>query len=154
MNFDNLLFERGKDCTPMKSYAQSKLASLLFPHELQRYFETRGVDSIAAFAHPGVSHTNLIRHIENKLISKLFAPVLKKTAQPAEKGALPEIRASVDLSVKGGAFYGPMRFREIRGHPVVVKSCSASHSKEDAKRLWDDSEELTDTTMKFETCPL
>ena len=151
MNFDNLLFESGKDYTPMKSYAQSKLASLLFTYELQRYFETRGIDSIAVVAHPGVSHTNLIRHVENKLIFRLFAPVLKKIAQPAEKGALPEIRASVDPSVKGGEFYGPMGFRGISGYPVVVKSSSASHSKEDAKRLWDVSEELTGTTMKFET---
>ena len=149
MDFDNLLFENGKDYTPMKSYAQSKLANLLFTYELQRYFETKGIDSIAVAAHPGVSHTNLIRHVENKLIIKLFAPILKMIAQSADKGALPEIRASVDPSVKGGEFYGPMGYREISGHPVKVKSTRASHSKEDAKKLWEISEKLTGTTFKF-----
>ena len=39
MDFDNLLFEDGQDYTPMKSYARSKLANLLFTYELQRKFE-------------------------------------------------------------------------------------------------------------------
>ena len=149
MDFDNLLFENGKDYTPMKSYAQSKLANLLFTYELQRYFETKGIDSIAVAAHPGVSHTNLIRHVEDKLIIRLFAPLLKMIAQPADKGALPEMRASVDPSVKGGEFYSPMGYREISGHPVKVKSTRASRSKEDAKKLWEISEELTGVSIKF-----
>jgi len=149
MNFDNLLFENGKEYTPMKSYGQSKLANLLFTYELQRYFEAKGIDAIAVAAHPGVSHTNLTQHIENRLIFKLFSPVLKLLAQPPARGALPQIRASVDTSVKGAEYYGPMGFKEMGGHPVLVKSTWASHSKEDAKKLWDVSEKLTGTTFNF-----
>jgi NAD(P)-dependent dehydrogenase (short-subunit alcohol dehydrogenase family) len=148
MDFDNLLFENGKEYTPMKSYGQSKLANLLFTYELQRYFETKGIDSISVAAHPGVSHTNLTQHIENKLVFKLFSPLLKLLAQPPDRGALPQIRASVDSSVKGAEYYGPMGFKEIRGHPVLVKSTRASRSTEDAKKLWEVSEKLTGTTFK------
>ena len=149
MNFENLLFENGKEYTPMKSYGQSKLANLLFTYELQRYFEAKGIDSIAVAAHPGVAHTNLVQHIENKLIFKLFSPVLKLLAQPAARGALPQIRAAVDLSVKGAEYYGPMGFKEMGGHPGLVKSTRASHSREDARKLWDISEQLTGTTILF-----
>jgi len=30
----------------------------------------------------------------------------------------------------------------MKGHPVVVKSNAASHNKEDAKKLWDLSQEI------------
>ncbi len=147
LNFDNLLFEDGKDYTPAKSYAQSKLANLLFTYELQRFFEAKGFDSIAVAAHPGLSQTNLVKHLENKFIYRLFSPALNILVQPADIGALPQIRASVDSAVKGAEYYGPMGFKEIGGHPVPVKSTRASRSKEDARKLWDVSEKLTGTTF-------
>jgi hypothetical protein len=53
------------------------------------------------------------------------------------------IRAAVDPDVKGGEYYGPDGFREMRGFPVLVQSNAASHSEADAKRLWEVSERLT-----------
>ena len=61
MDFDNFLFENGDGYTPMKSYARSKLANLLFTYELQRAFIANDIESISAAAHPGASRTNLGR---------------------------------------------------------------------------------------------
>jgi hypothetical protein len=58
-------------------------------------------------------------------------------------GALPQIRASVDPHVKGGEFYGPNGFMELKGYPVKVQSNSRSHNTEDARKLWEVSERLT-----------
>ena len=63
--------------------------------------------------------------------------------QEPKMGALPEIRAAVDPDVKGGEFYGPSGFMEIKGYPVKVKSNAASHNKEHARKLWEVSEKLT-----------
>lgn len=42
-----------------------------------------------------------------------------------------------------GEYYGPGRFHGMSGDPVVVRPSAASQSPEDAKRLWEASEELT-----------
>lgn len=149
MDFDNLLFEGGKGYTPMKSYGRSKLSNLLFTYELQDQIEKNKVDAISVAAHPGVSQTNLAAHLENKVWFKLLTPVFKMISQDQAQGALPQIRASVDASVKGGEYYGPDGFGELKGLPVKVKSNAASHNKEDARKLWEVSEKLTGVTFNF-----
>jgi NAD(P)-dependent dehydrogenase (short-subunit alcohol dehydrogenase family) len=143
MDFDNLLFENRKGYSPIKSYGRSKLSNLLFTYELQRRIKAAQIDSLAVVAHPGVSNTNLSRYLEKKLIFKILKPVFAPFFQSAEMGALPQIRASVDENVKGGEYYGPDGFREMKGFPVKVKSNEASHNEEDAKKLWAISEKIT-----------
>jgi len=69
--------------------------------------------------------------------------------QSAAKGALPQIRASVDQNVKGGEFYGPSGFQQVFGYPVLVKSTAASYNVEDAKKLWEMSERLTGVRFAY-----
>lgn len=149
MDFENLLFENGKDYTPMKSYARSKLSNLLFTYELQRAFESKGIDSIAVAAHPGASRTNLGRFLENKWWFKPLFALMAPFTQDQAQGALPQIRASVDPNVRGGEYYGPSGFGEMKGDPVLVKSNNASHDLGDAKKLWKVSQKLTSITYEI-----
>jgi hypothetical protein len=66
--------------------------------------------------------------------------------QDQAQGALPQIRAAVDPNAQGGTYYGPDGFGEFKGSPVVVTSNGTSHSEEDAKKLWEISENLTGLT--------
>jgi len=143
MDFKNLLFANGKGYSPIKSYGRSKLSNLLFTYELQRKIEATGINSIAVAAHPGVSSTNLFQYIEDKMIYKIFKPLMLTFMQSQDMGALPQIRASVDLNVKGGEYYGPNGFNEMKGKPVRVQSNAASHNLEDARKLWEVSEKIT-----------
>lgn len=143
MDFNDLMFEKGRKFKPMRAYGQSKLANLLFTYELQRFFEANQIDSIAVAAHPGGSNTRLASHFENSRFMKLVSKIARGAMQSAAKGALPQIRASVDRMVKGGEYYGPGGLGEIFGYPVLVKSNAASHNVEDAKKLWEVSEKLT-----------
>lgn len=61
-------------------------------------------------------------------------------------GALPTLRAAVDPQAKGGQYFGPGGFMEVRGHPVVVESNADSHDQETQQRLWAVSAELTGVT--------
>jgi len=148
MDFDNLLFKNGIGYTPMKAYGRSKLANLLFTYELQEFFDSKNINCIAVAAHPGVSNTNLARHLEGKWLFEFLRPLLELIVQPATMGALPLIRASVDPLVKKGEYYGPSGFQEISGYPVVVESNKASHDKISAKKLWEISEKLTSVVFK------
>jgi len=147
MDFDNLLFKDGKGYSPMKAYGRSKLANLLFTFELQRHMDSSGIDAIAVASHPGASRTNLDRYLKGKFLFKLIGPLFGLLSMSQEKGALTQIRASVDANVKGGQFYGP--HRNMTGYPVVVKSNEASHNLADARKLWVMSEELTGISFEF-----
>jgi NAD(P)-dependent dehydrogenase (short-subunit alcohol dehydrogenase family) len=149
MDFSNLLFENGVGYSPIKSYGRSKLANLLFTYELQRRIAASAIKSIAVAAHPGVSNTNLARYLEDKLIFKILMPLMSPFIQEQDMGALPQIRASVDEHVKGGEYYGPGGFNEMKGFPVLVKSNAASHSLDDAKKLWEVSEKITGISFQF-----
>ena len=143
MNFENLMFEDGKEYSRTKAYYKSKLANLLFTYELQRRFDANGAEPKAIAAHPGISTTSLADHLFPKFLLKLMIPLMRRMNQSAEMGALPSLRAAVDPEVIGGQYYGPDGPKERNGYPVVVQSSEASHNKADAQKLWEISEQLT-----------
>ncbi len=139
--FDDLQWERRR-YERVASYGQSKLANLMFAYELQRRLAAAGAKTIAVAAHPGVSDTELIRHVPGSSLPgvKLISGLLLNSA---EMGALATLRAATDPSVTGGQYYGPDGFRELRGHPKLVSSSNQSHDRNVQQRLWAVSEELT-----------
>jgi NAD(P)-dependent dehydrogenase (short-subunit alcohol dehydrogenase family) len=143
MDFSNLLYENGNDYTPMKAYGRSKLENLLFTSQLQKYFEEQKIDAIAVVAHPGVSNTNLFNNISSKWLMAILKPLFGLFVQPASMGALSEIRAAVDASVKGGEYYGPDGNKEMKGYPVLVQPDKSAYNEADAPKLWEFSEEIT-----------
>ncbi|MDR3652115.1 MAG: oxidoreductase [Paludibacter sp.] len=147
MDFANLLFEDAKDFKPMKAYGRSKLSILLFTYELQRFFESKGIDCIAVAAHPGVSNTYSSEREETSFSMKLFKTLFSYIMQSAAMGALPQIRASVDSTVKSGEFYGPRGFLQLSGYPELVKPKRTALDIANAHKLWEVSEKLT--SVKF-----
>ncbi len=148
IDFDNLMFEKG-GYTPFKAYSQSKLANLLFTYELDRRFRQYNIQSMALAAHPGGAATNLWENIKQKLWFRILQPLVYLFLQSAQMGALPVIRAAVDPQARGSQYYGPHKGN--KGYPVVVESNEASHNEEDARRLWEISEQLTGIKFNFST---
>ncbi len=140
IRFEDPHFETGYN--RIQAYGQSKLANLLFTYELQRRLAAGGAPTIAAAAHPGFSDTELMRYIP------VFVPdiVWKIFTQPADKGALPTLRAATDPGVQGGQYYGPDGIGEVKGNPKLVASSAQSHDEDIQRRLWTMSEELTGVT--------
>jgi NAD(P)-dependent dehydrogenase (short-subunit alcohol dehydrogenase family) len=138
IHFDDLQWERRY--SRVGAYGQAKLANLLFTYELQRRLAQRGT-TIAAAAHPGGSNTELMRNLPRVVAaaSSLVEPLM----QDAALGALPTLRAATDPAVRGGQYFGPDGFAELRGYPKVVASSAQSHDVEVQRRLWAVSEELT-----------
>ena len=74
---------------------------------------------------------------------KIFELIGGFISHDPAKGALPGIRASVDPNVQGGDYCGPDGMMEMKGNPVKVASNKASHNQEDARKLWEISEQMT-----------
>lgn len=134
LDFDNLNAE--KSYRKMRAYGSSKLANLLFTVELQRRLEAAGSEVIATAAHPGWTGTDLQRHAS---LMDFFGPL----AQSPARGALPTLRAALDPKARGGDFFGPRGLFELAGYPKKVGTSAAAKNKDDARRLWRISEELT-----------
>jgi hypothetical protein len=64
-------------------------------------------------------------------------------AQKPDMGALPTLYAATASDVRGGDYYGPRGWQELRGYPTRVRSSARSHDAAVAARLWAVSEELT-----------
>ncbi|ANW67488.1 short-chain dehydrogenase [Mycobacterium sp. djl-10] len=146
IHFDDLQWERGYN--RVAAYGQAKLANLMFAYELQRRLATAGAETIAVAAHPGVSNTELMRHIPGSslpFVDKLTGLVTNSPAM----GALATLRAATDPGASGGQYYGPDGFRELWGHPVLVSSSKQSHDVAVQERLWTVSEQLTGVRFPF-----
>ena len=144
IDFDDLQWER-RSYSRVASYGQSKLANLMFAYDLQRRLAAANAKTISVAAHPGVAATELSRHVPGYTLPGV-AWLFGKLLNTAEMGALPQIRAATDPSVKGGQYWGPDGFREMRGYPKLVSSSAQSHDEAIQQRLWQVSEELTGVT--------
>jgi NAD(P)-dependent dehydrogenase (short-subunit alcohol dehydrogenase family) len=143
IDFDNFQYESGKGFSRIGAYTRSKLANLLFTFELDRRFQKARINALAVAAHPGYSYTDFGRETVFKVLRYLFYPLVVTITQSPARGALPSLRAAVDPEVKGGDYFGPGGRGERKGYPVKVQSNSAAQNAEDARLLWELSEELT-----------
>jgi NAD(P)-dependent dehydrogenase (short-subunit alcohol dehydrogenase family) len=129
------------------AYGQSKLANLLFTHELQRRLARSGASAIALACHPGYAATNLQaagpRMAGSRLGEGFMRFANRLFAQSAEMGALPLLFAAAAPGLAGGEYIGPDRFAETWGHPTVVRPSRRAADPDAAARLWRISEDLT-----------
>jgi len=145
MNFGDLMSERHYQ--RWLAYGQSKLANLLFMQELQRRLETADSSLRSVAAHPGYAATNLQFHTQS-IQDKLMGLGNHIFAQSAAMGALPTLYAATE-DIPGGAYVGPDGLAEQRGHPHLVGMSGAARNTESARRLWEESEELTGVSYDF-----
>lgn len=77
INFDDL--NSDKDYDPCIAYGQSKLANVLFTHELQKRLSREGKNVITASLHPGfILGTNLKQHIKFSTLWTATVDLLSK----------------------------------------------------------------------------
>jgi hypothetical protein len=109
---------------------------------LQRRLARRAATTIAVAAHPGGSFTQQFQQTPI-LIRPLVNLVGSRVLNKPEISALSPLRAATDADVRGGEYYGPDGFREVRGYPKVAQSSDLSHDDKAQQRLWEVSEDLT-----------
>jgi len=136
IDFSDINWESRKYKT-IQAYGDSKIANLYFAYELARKLQHKKDAPLVVAAHPGWTNTDLQRH------SGVFSFLNPFFAQKVTMGTLPTLRAAVDPEARSGEYYGPDGFMEIWGYPVTVTSNKRSHNKEDARKLWELSVELT-----------
>jgi NAD(P)-dependent dehydrogenase (short-subunit alcohol dehydrogenase family) len=153
INWDDLNWERSYD--GMRAYSQSKIAFGLFGLELERRSKAAGWGITSNLSHPGVAPTSLLaarpelgrgKEVPQvRLIRALSARgILMGTVETAK---LPALLAATDPDAKPGACYGPSGPGNLGGPPAEQRLYPPLRSAEEARRVWQISEQLTRTAF-------
>ena len=131
INFDDLQGERRYSGN--QAYGQSKLANLLFTHELARRLHGTGVTATAL--HPGVIRTRFAAE-DPSPAWKVFLPLVRLFLKTPTKGAATSIYLASSPEVEGvtGQYFANCRPRA---------ASPASRDTTTAARLWQISADLT-----------
>ncbi len=141
IHFDDL--QLTQDYAPRKAYQQSKMANAVFGLELDRRLRAAGSPILSLLAHPGYSATNLQSTGPTGVANLAMKIGNVVIAQKAERGALPQLYAATAPGVRGGQFFGPGGFQEMRGEVTEVQAVPEARDAVTGRRLWEVSEELT-----------
>lgn len=130
MDFEDLQSEKGY--RGFRAYARSKLANLLFTHELARRLE--GSEVTVNALHPGFVNSDFYRRLG--ILGWLITPFASLFGKSAREGAETPIylASSPDVAGVSGAYF-------IDCEPTPPSP--ASRDEETARRLWRVSEEMT-----------
>lgn len=130
MEFGDLGYEQGYN--PMKSYARSKLANILFTYELAR--RTAGTRITANTLHPGTVRTNFGKQLSG--IAGFVFKQLDVFMRSPEKGAETVIWLASAEEVEGVSGKYFLDKKEIRSSKI-------SYDENVARRLWEVSAQIT-----------
>ncbi len=147
INFDDLQGERSY--SPYRTYAQSKLAMLLFARELQHRARARGWDMMSIAAHPGWSATSIVTNgLGSSLKSQVANFLFRLAGQSAADGAKPILFAALDPAADPDVYYGPANLGETRGPVAPARMMPQATDAAAAAKLFDRSEQLTGVTLE------
>ena len=131
-DFDDMFCNSTRKYTLFGQYAQSKLANILFAKELAR----RHPDILSCAVHPGLVRTDVVRNMPWYLYypNTIFAVFVAALQKQPKQGAYTIVWcAATKTPPENGSYCVNCKVQE---------TYSYANSVEDAKRLWDLSEEL------------
>ncbi len=122
---------------PWRAYEQSKLANIMFTYSLAEQLAGTGV--VANCLHPGAVATSIGVN-RSTHFAKIIRRIIKPFFLTAEKGAQTVVYLAASPEIQGitGKYF-------YRKQPVP--SSKLSYDKAAAKRLWDLSEQMTQTSV-------
>ncbi|WP_117232687.1 SDR family oxidoreductase [Vibrio maerlii] len=141
IKFEDLNFDH--KYTAWDSYAQSKLAQVMFGYELQRRIEATGKQVEVHVCHPGASRTNLLMDTASTFNKIMWSIMSRIIAQSAERGAWPEVMCATEQGLPTMKLYGPTKRANTVGPVGENKLDDVALDKEMASQLWDLSLEKT-----------
>jgi len=133
---------------PWRAYGQSKLANMHFAVALDHRLRAAGLTVASLAAHPGYANTDLqaaSARSSKGSSQRFFAATVRWVGMPAERGALPQLRAATDPTAGGGELYAP-RWANF-GPPVRRPIMERSVRQADLDALWAVSERETGVTF-------
>ncbi|MFD4641906.1 SDR family oxidoreductase [Lentzea sp. NPDC058436] len=151
INWDDLNWERSY--SGGKAYSQSKIAFGLFGLELARRSEAGGWGITSNLSHPGVAPTNLLaaRPEIGRSGDTLGVRLIRVASSigvlgTVESAQLPALLAAT--TPRPAVFYGPSRVGHLSGPPAEQALYSRLRDEDEARRVWEVSEEMVTSGLR------
>jgi NAD(P)-dependent dehydrogenase (short-subunit alcohol dehydrogenase family) len=133
---------RSKGYSAWPAYGDSKLCNLLFARALQARLTKAGVTNLTVLSsHPGWTSTNL----QQTTVMGYFNFI----AMTPEQGALTQVRAATDLTLKPLQYIGPDSCFTMRGYPVPEVPSAQALDDDLAEKYWALAEEKTGARLQL-----
>ncbi|BCB76711.1 hypothetical protein Pflav_031210 [Phytohabitans flavus] len=153
INWDDLNWDRSYN--GRRAYSQSKIAFGMFGLELDRRSRAAGWGITSNISHPGIAPTNLLAarpevgRTQDTAGGRLIRALSRRgiLVGSLETAPLPALYAATSPDACGGRLYGPSGFQHLSGAPAEQAVYSRLRSEDDAKRIWQISENLTNTSF-------
>ena len=153
INWDDLNWERSY--SGGRAYSQSKIAFGMFGLELDRRSQAGGWGITSNISHPGIAPSNLLaaRPELGRASDTVARRIIQAMSQrgillgTVASAALPALYAATSPDVRRGAFYGPSGPGHLGGAPAEQKLYSRLTSVDEARRVWEVSERLTNVSF-------
>lgn len=145
VDLDDPYFANGK-WTAARSYAQSKLADMLWALELERRLRESASALTTSIAHPGWAGTQLGSGNGFDPVLSVVQRVAGLIANSSAQGAASVLYAAT-MPESSGSYVGPAGLREMRGAPTLVERADRATDGDLARRLWDWACEQTGTDL-------
>lgn len=153
INWDDLNWERSYNGA--RAYSQSKIALGLFGLELDRRGREQGWGITSTLSHPGIAPTSLLaarpelgRSADTTSVRLIrWMSARRLLVGTPETAALPALYAATSPESRAGRFYGPSGPGHAGGRPAEQKLYSRLRSDDEARRVWEVSEQLTGATI-------
>ncbi|XP_025263373.1 retinol dehydrogenase 11 [Camponotus floridanus] len=132
IHFNDINLE--KSYSPLKAYAQSKMANILFTKELARRLKEADISGINVYAlHPGVIRTELGRHYNKTIVpgaTFFFRHIMRPFIKNPTQGAQTTIYCAIDEKTadETGLYYSECR---------VSRPQWRARDDQISKKLWD-----------------
>jgi NAD(P)-dependent dehydrogenase (short-subunit alcohol dehydrogenase family) len=135
----------GEPYNARQTYADAKLANLLFALELHRELVAHELPVVSTAAHPGVAATGLVADPEgmgrNRFI-RVAGPIALRLFTQSPRSAARAVLYAATVA-EPGSYTGPQWLGETRGPIGPAKLSAPAQDEKLARRLWQVSEELT-----------
>ena len=148
LRLDDMHRRRGK-WTRLGSYADSKLAVMLWGLELDRRLRATGAAIVSQLTHPGWVASNLSNVSDSPLMSlahKAVTVVADRFANDIDEGAAPTLYC-ISEPVPPGSFVGVSGRLGLRGEPALIGRTPLASDYDAAARLVAFAEEQTGTQL-------
>jgi NAD(P)-dependent dehydrogenase (short-subunit alcohol dehydrogenase family) len=148
LRLDDMHLRRNK-WTRLGSYAQSKLAVMLWGLELDRRLRAAGSAIVTQLTHPGWVASNLSNLSDSPLMSlahKAHKVVADRLANDIDEGAAPTLYC-ISEPVPPGSFVGASGRLGLRGEPALIGRTPLASDYDAAARLVAFAEEQTGTEL-------
>ncbi|KAF2000109.1 short-chain dehydrogenase [Amniculicola lignicola CBS 123094] len=156
VRFDDINFKDGAEYDPDTAYGQSKTAGILYTLSLASKLKDKGVTTFSL--HPGAIMTNLGRHVPMEVwVEKGFMNAdgtqnkdCNVSFKTVPQGAATTVTAALDPNIKdrSGAYLVDCRV-DRQGDGFEQALAPYAVDEENAKKLWDLSEELVGEKFDF-----